>query len=107
VSVPEIDVDALAELHAVGATIVDVREPDEYVEAHVPGVILMPLGEVTERFEEIPADGPVFVICRSGARSMRAAQFLVSQGLDASNVVGGTLAWIDSGRPVLTGGEPG
>jgi molybdopterin-guanine dinucleotide biosynthesis protein A/rhodanese-related sulfurtransferase len=107
VSVPEIDVEALSELHAAGATILDVREPDEYDEAHVPGVILIPLGEVPERFGELPADGPVYVICRSGARSLRAAEFLIGQGVEAANVAGGTLAWIDSGRPVLTGGDPG
>ena len=104
-SVPEIDVEALAELHAAGATIVDVREPDEYDEAHVPGVQLIPLGEVPERFEEIPSEGTIYVICRSGARSARAAEFLIGQGLEAVNVAGGTLAWIDSGRPVDTGGE--
>jgi len=107
VSVPEIDVEALAELHAAGATIVDVRQPEEYDEAHVPGVILIPLAEVTERVAEIPSDGPVYVICRSGARSAKAAEWLISQQFDATNVAGGTLAWIDSGRPVLSGGEPG
>ena len=79
-SVPEIDVEALAELHAAGATIVDVRQPDEYEEAHVPGAVLIPLGEVQERVDEIPADGPVYVICSSGARSMRASEWLVDPG---------------------------
>jgi rhodanese-related sulfurtransferase len=107
VSVPEIDVDALAELHAAGATIVDVRQPDEYEEAHVPGAILIPLGDVQDRVAEIPADGPVYVICKSGARSMRASEWLVTQDIDATNVAGGTMAWIQSGRPVVTGGAPG
>ncbi len=106
-SVSEIDVDALAELHAAGATIVDVRQPDEYEEAHVPGAILIPLGEVQDRVAEIPADGPVYVICKSGARSMRASEWLVTQDIDATNVAGGTMAWIQSGRPVVTGGAPG
>ena len=60
-----------------------------------------------DRVDEIPAGGPVYVICRSGARSMRASEWLVEQQIDATNVAGGTLAWIDSGRPVVTGGEPG
>ena len=106
-SVPEIDVVTLAHLHAEGAVIIDVREPDEYREAHVAGAVLIPLGEITERIEEIPDDQPVFVICRSGARSGRAAEWLIGQGLDATNVAGGTLAWIDAGQPVLTGDEPG
>ena len=106
-SVPEIDVEALAELHAAGATIVDVRQPDEYEEAHVAGAILIPLGEVQERVAEIPADGPVYVICKSGGRSMRASEWLVTQDIDATNIAGGTMAWIESGRPVVTGGAPG
>jgi rhodanese-related sulfurtransferase len=107
VSVPEIDVDALAELQAGGATIIDVREPDEYDEAHVAGARLIPLGDVPERVDEIPDDGPVYVICKSGARSGRAAEWLIGQGIDATNVAGGTMAWIDTGRPIVTGGEPG
>ncbi len=106
-SVPEIDVEALAELHAAGATIVDVRQPDEYEDAHVPGAILIPLGDVQERVAEIPTGGPVYVICRSGARSMRASEWLVTQDIEATNIAGGTMAWIDSGRPVVTGGAPG
>ena len=62
-----------------------------------PAPSLIPLGEVPERVDEIPADGPVYVICRTGARSMRAAEFLVAQGFDATNVAGGTMAWIDAG----------
>jgi rhodanese-related sulfurtransferase len=107
VSAPEIDVEALADLHAAGATVVDVREPDEYEEGHVAGAILIPLGEVPDRFAEIPSGGSVYVICRSGARSMRASEFLIEQQIDATNIAGGTLAWIDSGRPVVTGGAPG
>ena len=106
-SVPEIDVEALAELHAAGATIVDVRQPDEYEEAHVAGAILIPLGEVQARVAEIPADGPVYVICKSGGRSMRASEWLVTQDIAATNIAGGTMAWIESGRPVVTGGAPG
>ncbi|MGZ4728933.1 MAG: rhodanese-like domain-containing protein [Acidimicrobiales bacterium] len=106
-SVSEIDVEALAGLHAAGATVLDVRQPDEYEEAHVAGALLIPLAEVPDRVAEIPAAGPVYVICRSGARSMRAAEWLVSQDIDATNVAGGTLAWIESGRPVVTGGAPG
>ena len=106
-SVPEIDVMVLIDLHGQGATIIDVREVHEYTEAHVPGARLIPLGEVTERVTEVPADEPVYVICRSGARSARAAEWLISQGIDATNVAGGTLAWIEAGHPVHAGEEPG
>ncbi len=72
-----------------------------------PGAVLVPLGDVPERVAELPAGEPVLIICRSGARSMAAAEFLVSQhGIDAVNVAGGTLAWIQTGRDVVVSTEP-
>ena len=104
--VPEIDVDQLAKLHAEGVPIIDVRQPDEYVSGHVPGAVLIPLADVPERVEDIPGDQPVYVICRSGARSARAVEFLLGQGLDATNIAGGTLAWVAIGGEVSLGLEP-
>jgi rhodanese-related sulfurtransferase len=106
VDIPEIDVEKLAELHADGATIIDVRNPDEYVEAHVPGARLIPLGEVAERVAEIPTDQPVYVICAVGGRSMRACEHLAAQGLDVTNVAGGTKGWIAAGFDIDTGEAP-
>lgn len=103
--VPEIEVDALAQQREV--PLIDVREVDEYEEFHVPGAVLLPLGEVSERVGEVPTEGPVFIICRSGARSFRAAEFLRTQGIDAINIAGGSLAWVDAGQAVATGPEPG
>ena len=104
--VPEIGVDELAQRVAAGEFLLDVRQPDEYVSGHVPGAVLIPLADVPAAVDRLPADGPVLVICRSGARSLTAAEFLVGTGLDAINVTGGTLAWIDSGRDVVAGAEP-
>lgn len=98
--VPVIDVQELAAQRAAGTAVLDVRNPDEYDEAHVPEVILIPLGELVERVDEVPTAGILPVICRSGARSLRAAEWLRGQGIDAVNVAGGTLAWIDAGLPV-------
>ncbi len=103
-TVPEIDVDELRTHHAAGALIIDVRQPDEYDEAHVPGAQLIPLGDVPDRIHELPDVRPLFLICRSGARSGQAGEFLMAQGYDVVNVAGGTLAWIDAGFPVDTGG---
>jgi len=99
-TIPEISVDLLAGLLDQGAHLVDVREPDEYAEARVPGGMLIPLATVPEHLDEFPTDAPTYVICRSGGRSMRACEFLAAQGREVVNVAGGTLAWIDSGRAV-------
>jgi rhodanese-related sulfurtransferase len=104
--VPEIDVAELARVRAGGAVLIDVREPDEYTAAHVPGATLVPLATVPDRLDEVPTEGPVYVICAKGARSLRAAEFYRAQGIDAINVAGGTTAWVEAGQPTSTGLEP-
>jgi rhodanese-related sulfurtransferase len=101
--VPEIDVAELAGLRGSGATIIDVRQPDEYEEFHVPGARLIPLDELAERVDEIPEVERVYVICRTGGRSAKAVEFLNRSGFDAVNVAGGSLAWVEAGQPVATG----
>jgi rhodanese-related sulfurtransferase len=104
VAVPEITVDELESRLVAGAFLLDVRQPDEYVEAHVPGARLVPLTEVPAHVDDLPTGEPIFVICRSGARSERAAEYLIGQhGFAAVNVAGGTLAWIDGGRDIVVG----
>lgn len=101
--VTEVDLDELERAHATGATLIDVRDSDEYAAGHVPGAQLMPLGVVPDRANELPTDQPVYVICGSGGRSSQAAQYLTGAGVDARSVAGGTSAWASSGRPVETG----
>ena len=107
VDVPEIDIAEAARRHAAGTPVIDVREPDEYVEGHVPGAPLIPLGSVPERVGEVPTAGEVLVICKAGGRSRNAAAFLRGQGIDAVNIAGGTSAWIEAGHRVVTGEEAG
>ncbi|MFN8051286.1 MAG: rhodanese-like domain-containing protein [Acidimicrobiales bacterium] len=80
-----------------------MREADEYAEAHVPGAILVPLSELAQRTDDVPSDRPVLVICKSGGRSARACEHLAATGRDVTNIAGGTMAWIASGREVVTG----
>ena len=103
---PEVDIDQLAAASAAGAVVIDVRQPEEYVAGHVAGAQLIPLGDVVSRLDEIPADQPVYLICQSGVRSLKAAQFLRASGYDATSVAGGTQGWIDSGREVVRGLRP-
>ena len=100
--IDEITVDDLASL-PTGSFVLDVRNPDEHAEARVPGVVLIPLPELESRVDELPDTGQVYVICRSGARSARAAELLATRGIAATTVAGGTQAWIESGRAVDSG----
>jgi thioredoxin 1 len=104
-AVPEIDVDELARLLDGGVNLIDVRQPDEYVDQHVPGASLIPLAEVPDRLAEVP-EGTVAVICKSGSRSLRASEFLRANGVDAVNVAGGTDGWVASGRDTAAGEQP-
>jgi|TARA_B110000444_G_scaffold247352_1_gene269903 rhodanese-related sulfurtransferase len=103
VDVPEISVNELAQKLLDGAFLIDVRELDEWIAERVPEVPLIPLGEITDRLTDFPKEGEVFIICRSGARSATACQFLRSNDVNAINVAGGTLAWIASGQDVASG----
>jgi rhodanese-related sulfurtransferase len=104
--VPEIDIAELAAVWAHGAVLIDVRETDEYTAAHVPGATLVPLSTVPDNLDAVPAEGTVYVICAKGARSLRAAEFYRAKGIDAVNVAGGTIAWVQAGQPTSTGLEP-
>lgn len=101
-AISEISVDELAEQLATGSRLVDVREPDEFDEGHVPGAVHIPLATVPDNVERFRGEGPTYVICRSGGRSLRACEFLADRGVDVVNVVGGTMAWQLSGRAVET-----
>ncbi|MEU0086014.1 rhodanese-like domain-containing protein [Streptomyces sp. NPDC006274] len=105
--VPEIDQQRFAEAHAAGALVVDVRDGDEYRAGHVPGARPVPLPNLPLRLPELPKDRPVYVICRSGGRSAQATSLLRDLGYDAHSVSGGTAAWVDAGRPTVTGDQPG
>ncbi len=101
-STPEIDIEELAAARPSGL-LVDVREPDEYAQGHVPGAVLMPMGQLADRVDEIGKTSPVFVICASGNRSSAMTDLLLSAGINAVSVAGGTSAWERSGRPLEEG----
>ena len=83
-----------------GALLVDVRENEEYADVHARGAQLMPLSTFQQTYTELPQDAEIVLICRSGARSGRATEFLMSQGYtNVSNLAGGTMAWVDAGLP--------
>lgn len=73
--------------------VIDVREPSEFAGGHVPGSRNVPLGQLAQRLNDIPRSGPVYLVCRSGARSAAAARQLAGHGCEAFNVTGGMMAY--------------
>jgi rhodanese-related sulfurtransferase len=98
--VREIAIDQLAAALDRGAAVVDVREPDEFRDGHLPGAVNIPMGQLTRRLDELDRARPVYVVCASGNRSSAMVDVLAAAGRDATNVVGGTSAWIRAGRPI-------
>lgn len=75
--------------------IIDVREPFEHAAKNIPGSILIPLGVLPSRLNELDKfkDQEVVVYCRSGNRSAHACRHLIGKGFKALNLSGGILAW--------------
>ncbi|MED4972164.1 MULTISPECIES: rhodanese-like domain-containing protein [Geobacillus] len=73
--------------------IIDVREPDEVAAGKIPGAVNIPLGLIEFRMHELDKNEEYILVCRSGGRSGRAAEFLESQGYRVINMTGGMLAW--------------
>ncbi len=74
--------------------LLDVRQPEEYEDGHIPGAMLIPLGELEARQEELERDRKIITYCRSGHRSMAAAIELCGLGFkDVHSVEGGILNW--------------
>ncbi|MGH8453988.1 MAG: rhodanese-like domain-containing protein [Nevskiales bacterium] len=83
--------------------VVDVREDWEYAQAHLPGSLHIPMGQIPARFGELDAAQPVVLVCHHGMRSLQAGQFLEKKGFaQVSNLAGGIDAWaeqVDSSMP--------
>ena len=74
--------------------LVDVREPKEYQEHHIPGALLIPLGELPKRYTELDPAKTTIVYCRSGVRSRSACQLLGEKNFThIFNMSGGIMAW--------------
>lgn len=81
--------------------VIDVREQAEYNEGHIPGITLIPMGEIPNRLAEIPKDKTVVVTCHSGNRSSQVAGYLQQQGFtNIHDMQGGLVAWQQAGLPV-------
>ena len=101
VSTQMVDATGVRDLAGDGATLVDVREPDEYAAGHIPGAIQMPLGTLQANLERIPRDRPAVTYCAMGERSASAASILERGGFAAvRNLDGGIEAWLAAGQRI-------
>ena len=88
-----------------GTTILDVREDDEWADAHIDGALHIPMNLLPNRLayepDTLDRTRPVVVVCHSGNRSAHVTAWLVQQGYDAYNLTGGMMAWAAARRPMV------
>ena len=85
----------LADAVAAGATVVDVRTPEEFAKGAIPGSVNFPIDDLRERHTELP-EGPLVVTCAVGQRGNTATRLLAQLGHEVSNLDGGYRTWSDS-----------
>ncbi|MCS7011626.1 MAG: rhodanese-like domain-containing protein [Anaerolineales bacterium] len=97
----EITVEQAYEKYQQGAFFLDVRQPEEWNQYHVPNTTLIPLGELPNRLNELPRDREIIVICRSGNRSQTGRDILLQAGFPrVVSMSGGIRQWSAMGYPI-------
>ena len=100
-TIPGIDLPDLVNAMRAGSMLVlDVRGRGEWNAGHLPGALNVPLGELEQCLDSLPADRPLVVHCQSGARAALAASILHARGrLDVRLYGGGFAEWSAAGHP--------
>ena len=100
----EVSVAQAQQLRDKNAFILDVREPSEWTQFHIPGATLIPLGQLPDRLNEVPKDRQVVVVCRTGHRSAEGRDILKQAGFTAvTSMTGGVTEWQAQGLPIANG----
>lgn len=99
---PHIDASSVR-LNSQNLILLDVRSPLEFETEHIDGAVNLPLESLDSRFDEVPRNRDVILICRSGNRAEQAAYMLLGQGLKPKVLEGGMVAWRKTGFPIKEG----
>lgn len=88
-----------------GVYVIDVREPEEYEAGHIPGIPLLPMGNIPDLIDRFDKQAEYVFVCHSGRRSLEVAKFFLGRNIsNVHNYLGGMLAWdkeIVRGREVV------
>ncbi len=97
-----LDIDGYKAMREAGTPhlLLDVRQPFEFEQAHIPGAVLIPMNDVIARLDELHEHEHIVVVCRTGSRSAMVAMGLHDYGLPNTfyNLEGGTVAWVQQGN---------
>ncbi len=108
--ISEVSLDQVDDAITQAAAVIDVREPDEYRQGHVPGAINIPRGLLEFKLSGSPElagrDLPLVLYCKSSGRAALAACSLQEMGyLSVTSIAGGFDAWLEAGKPVARADE--
>lgn len=93
--------DYLAAWRGTPVQVIDVREQEEWDAGHMAEATLMQLGELETRRNELDPSVPTVIVCRSGRRSLIAAEYLDQLGFsNARSLAGGMIAWAEASQPI-------
>lgn len=93
-AIPSVTADELLEmLKNQSVNVIDIREHNEVMNGMIPSALHIPNGELATSLNDLDKANPLYLICHSGARGMRATEFLRSEGFDAYNVSDGMMGW--------------
>ncbi|HET9499465.1 MAG TPA: rhodanese-like domain-containing protein [Marmoricola sp.] len=104
-AVPSVTVAQVPDPLPEGVSVLDVREPQEWEAGHIDGATHIPLRELPEHTDVLPRDDQLVVVCKIGGRSAQAVAYLGQLGVNAVNLVGGMIDWVDAGRPIVREGD--
>lgn len=100
----EISVAEVAAKREAGAFLLDVRQPEEWNQFHIPGSTLIPLAELAANVDKMPRDREIIVVCRSGNRSAQGRDILRNEGFTrVTSMAGGVTQWQSAGYPTVSG----
>jgi rhodanese-related sulfurtransferase len=100
-AVAEVTAEETRAKQQAGAVLVDARELSEWQQGHIPGAMHIPLGSLSRCLQELNPSREVITICRSGHRSISAAQILQQGGFSqVSSMASGMIRWTRQGLPV-------
>ena len=88
-STPSVQPNEVEDLIQDGFVLVDVREKDEWISGHHVAAIHIPMREIMENMNSFHLNEKYIVVCRSGSRSARVTNFMISQDIEAYNMAGG------------------
>lgn len=98
--VKEVDVKAYhRQFDETEHVVLDVRNTQEYKDAHIEGAINIPFGKLKKKIDALPDNQPIVCVCRNGLHGREAAFFLQKLGYNATNILGGMQQWKRAGEP--------